>query len=68
MHSWFEEQIEEGKLSRDGKPGSGGLESVYCGGMHTLAIDEAGRVSPCVVLNQFGACSNPILGPFMGYQ
>ncbi|KAL0247475.1 hypothetical protein I308_103540 [Cryptococcus tetragattii IND107] len=44
LHSWFEEQIEEGNLSREGKPGSGGLESVHCGGMHTLAIDEAGRV------------------------
>ncbi|KAK8854578.1 hypothetical protein IAR55_003317 [Kwoniella newhampshirensis] len=44
LHSWFEEQIEDGKLSRDGKEGSGGLEAVACGGMHTLAIDEAGRV------------------------
>lgn len=41
----FEEQIEEGKLSRDGRGGSGGLETVACGGMHTLAIDEGGRVS-----------------------
>ncbi|WVR09387.1 hypothetical protein IAU60_006454 [Kwoniella sp. DSM 27419] len=44
LHSWFEEQIEDGKLSRNGKEGSGGLEAVACGGMHTLAIDEAGRV------------------------
>ncbi|OCF57685.1 pim1 protein + RNA transporter 2 [Kwoniella mangroviensis CBS 10435] len=44
IHSWFEEEIEDGKLSRDGKEGSGGLEAVACGGMHTLAIDEAGRV------------------------
>ncbi|WWC71324.1 uncharacterized protein I206_105278 [Kwoniella pini CBS 10737] len=44
LHSWFEEEIEDGKLSRDGKEGSGGLEAVACGGMHTLAIDEAGRV------------------------
>ncbi|ODN74877.1 hypothetical protein L202_07179 [Cryptococcus amylolentus CBS 6039] len=43
IHTWLEEQSEEGKLSRDGKPG-GGLESVDCGGMHTLAIDEGGRV------------------------
>lgn len=41
----FEEQIEDGKLSRDGQSGSGGLETVACGGMHTLAIDEAGQVS-----------------------
>ncbi|WWD02144.1 hypothetical protein V865_000182 [Kwoniella europaea PYCC6329] len=44
LHSWFEEEIEDGKLSRDGKEGNGGLEAVACGGMHTLAIDEAGRV------------------------
>ncbi|WVO15614.1 hypothetical protein L204_103274 [Cryptococcus depauperatus] len=44
LHAWFEEQIKEGKLSRDGQPGTGGLEQVYCGGMHTLAIDEGGRV------------------------
>lgn len=41
----LEEQIEEGKLRRDGAEGSGGLETVACGGMHTLAIDEGGRVS-----------------------
>ncbi|WRT68651.1 uncharacterized protein IL334_005630 [Kwoniella shivajii] len=44
LHSWFEDEVEDGKLSRDGAEGSGGLESVACGGMHTLAIDEAGRV------------------------
>jgi len=47
--SRFEKQIEEGKLSRDGKPGNGGLETVACGGMHTLAIDEAGKVSPSLL-------------------
>lgn len=36
---------EDGELSRDGKPG-GGLETIYAGGMHNLAIDEAGNVSP----------------------
>ncbi|GFZ51886.1 Poly(A)+ RNA transport protein 2 [Saitozyma sp. JCM 24511] len=44
LHSWFEEQIEDGKLSRDGTSGSGGLETVAAGGMHTLAIDEGGKV------------------------
>jgi regulator of chromosome condensation len=41
---------EDGELSRDGKPG-GGLETIYAGGMHNLAIDEAGKVStsPCLV-------------------
>ncbi|EIW68398.1 hypothetical protein TREMEDRAFT_32149 [Tremella mesenterica DSM 1558] len=43
LHTWFEEQIEDGHLARSGSSG-GGLETVACGGMHTLAIDEAGRV------------------------
>lgn len=41
----FEEMAEDGELSRDGKPG-GGLETIYAGGMHNLAIDEAGKVCP----------------------
>jgi len=40
----FEEQIGAGKLSRDSKPDTGGLEAVAGGGMHTLAVDEGGRV------------------------
>ena len=36
---------EDGELSRDGKAG-GGLETIYAGGMHNLAIDEAGKVCP----------------------
>ncbi|KAG8949789.1 hypothetical protein FRC04_008329 [Tulasnella sp. 424] len=40
-HSWFNEQMEEGKLGSE--PGAG-LEMVVAGGMHNLAIDEAGRV------------------------
>lgn len=44
-HVRFEEQIEDGKLSRDGQAGAGGLEAVAAGGMHTLTIDEGGRVS-----------------------
>lgn len=39
----FEEQAEDGELSRDGKEG-GGLETIYAGGMHNLAIDESGKV------------------------
>lgn len=35
LHAWFAEHIEEE---------GGGIESVACGGMHTLAIDERGRV------------------------
>jgi regulator of chromosome condensation len=41
----FEEMAEDGELSRDGKAG-GGLETIYAGGMHNLAIDEAGKVRP----------------------
>jgi hypothetical protein len=41
----FEEMAEDGELSRDGNPG-GGLETIYAGGMHNLAIDEAGKVRP----------------------
>ncbi|KAL7422402.1 hypothetical protein Q5752_003048 [Cryptotrichosporon argae] len=44
LHTKFEELREDGELARDGKPGSGGLEAIACGGMHTLAIDEAGHV------------------------
>ena len=39
----FEEQINEGKLSRD-KKSKGGLEAVVAGGMHTVTVDEGGRV------------------------
>jgi len=38
---------EDGELSRDGKAG-GGLETIYAGGMHNLAIDEAGKVCPSI--------------------
>lgn len=44
MGDRFEEKAEDGELSRDGKEG-GGLETIYAGGMHNLAIDEAGHVS-----------------------
>ncbi|KAG8892960.1 hypothetical protein FRC00_011285, partial [Tulasnella sp. 408] len=42
-HSWFNQQMEEGKLGTSTEPGAG-LEMVSAGGMHNLAIDEAGRV------------------------
>lgn len=44
--SRFEEKAEDGELSRDGKSG-GGLETIYAGGMHNLAIDEGGKVCLC---------------------
>jgi len=44
----FEEMAEDGELSRDGKAG-GGLETIYAGGMHNLAIDEAGKVRLCSI-------------------
>lgn len=46
-HKWFEEAVLDGKLGGDGA----GVEMVCAGGMHTLAIDEAGKVSsPCAAL------------------
>lgn len=51
---------EDGELSRDGKAG-GGLETIYAGGMHNLAIDEGGKVSlyfPAKLIE----------GPFLGNQ
>ncbi|KZO92598.1 RCC1/BLIP-II protein [Calocera viscosa TUFC12733] len=40
LHTWFQEAIEEGKL---GGPGAG-IERACTGGMHTLVVDEAGRI------------------------
>ena len=39
------EEAKKGSLAKDGKS-LGGIEEIACGGMHTLAIDEAGNVSP----------------------
>ena len=41
LHAWFEEAIQNGILGGDGA----GLETACAGGMHTLAVDELGRVS-----------------------
>lgn len=41
LHIRVEEAIKEGKL---GGPGAG-VEDIIVGGMHSLMIDEAGRVS-----------------------
>ncbi|KAF8335878.1 regulator of chromosome condensation 1/beta-lactamase-inhibitor protein II [Cantharellus anzutake] len=40
LHSWFEEATREGKLGGEGA----GLEVICAGGMHSLVIDEAGKV------------------------
>jgi hypothetical protein len=48
---------EDGELSRDGKAG-GGLETIYAGGMHNLAIDEAGKVRPIVLIGLGGWADN----------
>ncbi|ORX38289.1 hypothetical protein BD324DRAFT_599054 [Kockovaella imperatae] len=42
MQTWFQEHAND--LSRAGRSGAGGLETVTAGGMHTLAVDENGRV------------------------
>lgn len=41
LHAWVEEAIEDGKFGAE--PGAG-LEAIAVGGMHSLAIDEKGRV------------------------
>lgn len=38
----FEEQIEDGELGP--APEQGGIETIACGGMHTLAVDQKGQV------------------------
>lgn len=43
LHVWFEESVKSGALG-DG-PGAG-VEKIAAGGMHTLSLDELGRVSP----------------------
>jgi len=48
---------EDGELSRDGKAG-GGLETIYAGGMHNLAIDEAGKVRPIILIGQEGGADD----------
>ncbi|EJT97405.1 RCC1/BLIP-II [Dacryopinax primogenitus] len=40
LHTWFEEAIEEGRLGGAGA----GIEKACTGGMHTLVIDEMGRI------------------------
>jgi regulator of chromosome condensation len=42
LHAWVEEAVKEGRLGAE--PGAG-IESVSAGGMHTLMVDEAGKVS-----------------------
>ena len=41
LHAWFEAAIKEGKL---GEAVGAGIERVAVGGMHSLIIDELGRV------------------------
>lgn len=40
LHAWFESAVQSGVLGGDGA----GIEQAYAGGMHTLVIDEAGKV------------------------
>src|SRR5260370_40721473 len=40
LHTWFEEAVEDSKLGGI----EAGLEVVCAGGMHSLVIDEAGKV------------------------
>lgn len=40
-NTWIEEQIEDNTFGEDGA----GIESVTCGGLHTIFVDEKGTVS-----------------------
>jgi regulator of chromosome condensation len=40
-HTWIEEHIEDGAFGED----DAGIESVACGGLHTIFLDERGTVS-----------------------
>jgi regulator of chromosome condensation len=42
LHAWFESATAGGTL---GEAEGSGIECISAGGMHTLAIDELGRVS-----------------------
>jgi hypothetical protein len=55
-------------LSKDGKEGSGGLEAVVAGGMHTLAVDEAGKVSTGYTTVLHCLAELTLLDLVMGYQ
>ena len=57
----LEEQIEEGHLRRPGEADGGGSETLACGGMHTLLVDEAGNVS-------LEGGIQLISGPIVGHQ
>ncbi|KDQ13965.1 hypothetical protein BOTBODRAFT_110732 [Botryobasidium botryosum FD-172 SS1] len=56
LHTWFDEAIKEGKLGEEGA----GVESVAAGGMHTLVIDEAGKVWSWGV-NDEGSLGRPVI-------
>jgi hypothetical protein len=56
------EEAKKGGLAADGKS-VGGIEEIACGGMHTLAIDEAGNVScPTLIMNEFAKQAGPVMG------
>jgi len=40
-NTWIEEHIEDGTFGED----NAGIESVTCGGLHTIFLDEKGTVS-----------------------
>jgi regulator of chromosome condensation len=41
LHTWFKEAIDAGVL---GSEQGAGIDDLCAGGMHTLAVDEAGKV------------------------
>ena len=43
LHAWFEDAVDRGGVL--GNERGAGLEAIAAGGMHTLAVDEDGKVS-----------------------
>lgn len=46
LHKWFESATKGGLLGGE----EAGVEKVCAGGMHSLALDEAGRVSVLIII------------------
>ena len=61
LHAWVDQAVKDGIFGDLGA----GIESVSAGGMHTLMIDEAGKVSSILCIYSFYTVS---LGMVLGKQ
>ena len=50
QHTWFKEAVEAGVL---GTEAGAGIDALCAGGMHTLVVDEVGKVSSLNVFMVF---------------